>query len=81
MLRDKGMDSEMLTDLAENLADDFDNARWGDIQDDISLCVWVEHKTQVLLTLEEATNLRQLLNDTLASRFRDKEEAEIGKFR
>lgn len=77
MLRDKGMDREMLQDLAENLADDFDNARWSDIEDDISLCVWVEHKTQALLTLEEAAALRQLLNDTLAQRFRANEEVPV----
>ena len=57
-----------MSKLAKELAPAFDKASWGDVEDDVSLCVWVRKECGEELTVKQAEMLRKAM------------EAEIAKF-
>lgn len=57
-----------MKELAERLAPAFDKAQWSDVEDGVSLTVWVKRMTGEELTLEQAAKLREAM------------EAEMQKF-
>ena len=48
-----------LNTLAKELAPAFNKASWGDIEDDVTMCVWVRKEAGEELTVKQAGKLRE----------------------
>ena len=56
----------VLETLAQHFALDYSKAQWSDVEDDVSLGLWIERTTGETLDLRETEKLRKLLDAEVA---------------